>query len=327
MSIFRDFFNVKQSPIFTGSRFGFGSGGGAAAEGGLTPKTYVIELFGGGGGAGSSGGSGGSGGYSKVSITLNAGQTYYVTAGVKGYNGQNSGARVRSSGGNGLRQSNTDQGGSGGGFSALWTNSGYTGNPILLVGGGGGSDWQDLGGDGGGVNQDGGKGYDQINGAAEHTPLAVPSGATLSAGGSYNWVYSASNCNGEAGVYLRGGDSTCSDTYAGGAGGGGYYGGGAGTGNTGNGGTPGSGGSGYADTSNYTISITTNTSPGQRNGSFQPGSSGTYHQSNHPGGSYGGGGSPGNHGQHGRVRIYAADGTTLISDVTGPATNTAVTLT
>ena len=31
MSIFRDFFNVKQKPVFTGSRFGFGSGGGAAS--------------------------------------------------------------------------------------------------------------------------------------------------------------------------------------------------------------------------------------------------------------------------------------------------------
>lgn len=31
MSIFRDFFAVKQKPIFTGSRFGFGSGGGGAA--------------------------------------------------------------------------------------------------------------------------------------------------------------------------------------------------------------------------------------------------------------------------------------------------------
>ena len=31
MSIFRDFF-VKQKPIFTGLKFGFGSGGGGAAE-------------------------------------------------------------------------------------------------------------------------------------------------------------------------------------------------------------------------------------------------------------------------------------------------------
>ena len=32
MSIFRDFFNVKQSPIFTGYRFGFGGGGAAVDE-------------------------------------------------------------------------------------------------------------------------------------------------------------------------------------------------------------------------------------------------------------------------------------------------------
>jgi len=31
MSIFRDFFNVKEKPVFTGSRFGFGSGGGGGA--------------------------------------------------------------------------------------------------------------------------------------------------------------------------------------------------------------------------------------------------------------------------------------------------------
>ncbi len=31
MSIFRDFFNVKQKPVFTGSRFGFGSGGGGGS--------------------------------------------------------------------------------------------------------------------------------------------------------------------------------------------------------------------------------------------------------------------------------------------------------
>lgn len=32
MSIFRDFFNVKQKPIFTGSRYGFGSGGGESVS-------------------------------------------------------------------------------------------------------------------------------------------------------------------------------------------------------------------------------------------------------------------------------------------------------
>ena len=43
MSIFRDFFAVKQKPIFTGSRFGFGSGGGAAAD----PPLPSLEASGG----------------------------------------------------------------------------------------------------------------------------------------------------------------------------------------------------------------------------------------------------------------------------------------
>jgi len=97
MSIFRDFFNVKQSPIFTGYRFGFGGGGSADAgdgdggtqvSGGDVEYTYngkkfhiftssgsltvdssdsTVEiqyvLIGGGGGtAGDAGGGGGAGG-------------------------------------------------------------------------------------------------------------------------------------------------------------------------------------------------------------------------------------------------------------------------
>lgn len=38
MSIFRDFFNVKQKPVFTGSRFGFGSGG--AGDTGSAPPGF-----------------------------------------------------------------------------------------------------------------------------------------------------------------------------------------------------------------------------------------------------------------------------------------------
>ena len=43
MSIFRDFFHVKEKPVFTGSRFGFGSGGGAAAD----PPPPSLEASGG----------------------------------------------------------------------------------------------------------------------------------------------------------------------------------------------------------------------------------------------------------------------------------------
>jgi len=322
--------NKKEAPIL--GLQGSGGGLGYLAGAGSLP-TYIIEIFGGGGGSGATNSSGGSGGYSKVEINLIPG-TYYVTAGVKGYNGVSSGARARSAGGNGLRQKQTDQGGSGGGFSAIWANNSYTGNPILLVGGAGGSDWGDMGGDGGGVNQNGGTGWDNHNNAAEYRPNSRPIGATLTAGGYYNHTYSSTSptCDGEAGVAFRGGDTTCTDTYSGGGGGGGYYGGGAGTGNVGNGGTPGSGGSGYADTSNYDITIITNTSPSQRDRTFNPASHSMYWQPNNPGaslgsGNWGGGGTMASDGQHGRVRIYAKDGTTLLHDITGAATNTAVTLT
>lgn len=44
MSIFRDFFHVKQKPIFTGYRFGFGSGGGAT---GPVPPAPGVNASGG----------------------------------------------------------------------------------------------------------------------------------------------------------------------------------------------------------------------------------------------------------------------------------------
>ena len=43
MSIFRDFFAVKEKPVFTGSRFGFGSGGG----GGVADPVIGLEASGG----------------------------------------------------------------------------------------------------------------------------------------------------------------------------------------------------------------------------------------------------------------------------------------
>tara|TARA_R100000027_G_scaffold56270_1_gene45513 strand:- start:406 stop:1392 length:987 start_codon:yes stop_codon:yes gene_type:complete len=47
MSIFRDFFAVKQKPIFTGSRFGFGSGGGGggADSGGPVHSASGATIF------------------------------------------------------------------------------------------------------------------------------------------------------------------------------------------------------------------------------------------------------------------------------------------
>ena len=39
MSIFRDFFAVKQKPVFTGLKFGFGRGAGGASVTPATPFT------------------------------------------------------------------------------------------------------------------------------------------------------------------------------------------------------------------------------------------------------------------------------------------------
>ena len=47
MSIFRDFFNVKQKPVFTGSRFGFGSGGGGGAAAPSGPSAGTLAATGG----------------------------------------------------------------------------------------------------------------------------------------------------------------------------------------------------------------------------------------------------------------------------------------
>jgi len=304
------------------------SGGGAN-----TGTVYGIELWGAGGGAGagSYNGNGGAGGYSKFTIQLPAG-TYYATAGKKGMHGANGGYNQRGAGGQGLRNVGQDQGGGAGGFSGIWPNNSYTGNPIAMVGGGGGSDWVDQGGNGGGVHVNGGTGFDQMSGNNEYKPECRPIGATLTAGGFYSHTEGQPTCLGEAGVQLRGGDATCNDTWAGGGGGGGYWGGGAGTGNVGNGGTPGSGGSGYLDsTSNggsWLVTVLRNTTAAQRAQSYTPGN-GTYYQQDSNGAamtSYGGGGDQNQDGQDGRVRVWNSTFTSLLHDISGPATNSSFTV-
>jgi hypothetical protein len=122
MSIFRDFFAVKQKPIFTGSRFGFGSSGAPAPEppkgleatgGGVsapgdgykyhvftTPGTFTVDsvtnagtfevcLVGGGGGGrhggDSAGGGGGAGGLVyRHSIPATAGNSFPIVIGAGG---------------------------------------------------------------------------------------------------------------------------------------------------------------------------------------------------------------------------------------------------
>ena len=320
----------KQRPLLSMT----GMWGGAARATGV-PKfvgtTYGIIIWGGGGGAGagSNQGSGGCGGYSKFTIDIPAG-TYYATAGQNGVNGDQSGYNQNRVGGGGRRLVGTDQGGTGGGFSGLWANNTYSGDPIFVAGGGAGSDWQDQGGNGGGVGENGGGGYDQIGGAeGSNGTNARPIGATQTAGGFYDWTYSSQPgpqvCNGEVGVQLRGGDSTCTDTWAGGGGGGGYWGGGAGTGNIGQGGSPGSGGSGYINEL-YAYTIITQTTGSNRLQTFTgPQASSTYYQPNHPG-SYGGGAARDSNGQEGRFRIYNSTFNTLLHDFDGGKQNYTFTL-
>ena len=289
---------------------------------------YGFELWGGGGGGGAYKGGGGSGGYWKGTIVLPAG-VYYITAGQQGFNSSEAGARQRGAGGPGLRQNGSNEGGSGGGFSAIWDNSSYTGNPIALVAGGGRSDWWDLGGNGGGIGGDGGKGYDNSNPAyqsGENNAPGRPNGATLTAGGSYSHANSkptSTPCNGEAGVQLRGGDAECNDTWGGGAGGGGYWGGGAGTGNNGSGGTPGSGGSGYQNGS-YTFNTQVNTpSGGQRSQNYNPNTGSMYYQTSHPG-TYGGGGYKNNDGGGGHVKIWNSSFNSTLHEYSADTENEAV---
>lgn len=110
MSIFRDFFNVKQSPIFTGYRFGFGGGGGeeaiaetdwvrilnqaGPASGTLSTGGYnQILCFGVGAGAGGAagsdddgggGGAGAAGQFSGYKITFAFGTTLTYSVGAGG---------------------------------------------------------------------------------------------------------------------------------------------------------------------------------------------------------------------------------------------------
>ena len=321
----------KESPLQGMSGLWGGTQGALTSSVGGTPgTTFGILLYGAGGGAGAGNymGAGGCGGYTKLTISLPAG-TYYATAGESGLHGTVSGYNQTRVGGGGKRLVGTDQGGTGGGFSGIWANNTYSGDPVCMVGGGGGSDWEDQGGNGGGCGINGGTGFDRI-GNEEYTPNARPIGATLTAGGFYDWTYSSQpgpeQCNGEVGVQLRGGNATCTDTWAGGGGGGGYWGGGAGTGNVGQGGTPGSGGSGFVD-DDYTHTIVTNTTSAQRLETFAgPDANNIYYQPNHPG-TYGGGAARNGNGGGGRVRIYDETFTTLLHDFTAGSQNSSFTVT
>jgi CshA-type fibril repeat protein len=184
----------------------------------------VADVFGAGGSSPLEG-KGGGGGWSTGTITVTPGETLTVTVGEAGkddstvgtYGGGGAGGVSAANPlehGTGREENGIDDGGSGGGMSALWRTS-YGVGPLLIAGGGGAAalDTADDGGGGGGGSGGGGDG-----------------GATAGGGGTQVTGGTAGNngCGGgNAGSALLGGDG--GDGYSpGGGGGGGYKGGGGG---------------------------------------------------------------------------------------------------
>jgi len=217
----------------------------------------TIKAWGAGGGGGwwngGSAGSGGAGGFAQGTSSetpgdaaLTLGQSVYVVVGTGGFNvgTNNEGSKTAAEGGNGsANKYGSHRGGSGGGFSGVFTGSSggdVTQSNALVIagGGGGGSSFDRSGADesgGGGGGTTGGQGKGRSPGG----------GGTQSAGGN--------SADGDAGTALKGGNVATSEgtNMAAGGGGGGYFGGGAGsvTGSSDNENTGGGGGgSGFVKT-------------------------------------------------------------------------------
>jgi len=216
MSIFNEF-NKKEKPVFTGLKFGFGSGGGGSSgltggSGGVkfSDSTYTYHIFvqgdtsdftanvtisnchvvcvgGGGGGAnGQGGGGGGSSVGHYVDGTLPAG-TYPVSIGSGGATAPNSPpySVSGSKGGDSTFGGTTVYGGGGG----LRNNYGYEGNPSQpglggnAGGGGGGSLFGNLAADGVVTSQPGGPLGFTIYGGNNGAPAAQQGDGSGGGGG------------------------------------------------------------------------------------------------------------------------------------------------
>jgi len=243
MSIFRDFFAVKQKPVFTGLKFGFGSGGGGGGDpSGLDLTMYLWGAGGGDRNNASEPGNGGSGGFMQASgATFAPSDTIYVYVGSPGITpGEEGPASLPSVFGGAPSQAGGTFSGAGGGASYVTlngerTNGSGSGTVIAVAGGGGGNGYS--GGGGGGYPTGGtGGGYDGANGGTGGTQSA---GGT---GGDNDHSGSASN-----GAFLLGGTQGPGSSSPGGGGGGGYYGGGGGGGANSNSGGSGGGGSSYVN--------------------------------------------------------------------------------
>ena len=186
----------KEKPVFTGLKFGFGSGGSsAAAPTPATPFTAKIVLVGGGGGGGISqgGGGGGAGGVAFFDYPITIGSPYAFRVGSGGrasvgpnndpaldgeYSQWVSTAYRVGEGGNGGQPANdggngNEQGGSGGGGGNSGSGGGGTGvptpyQPYIFGGYGGGAGVPGPGGSGG--NKGGGGGGATQNGSDAFGP-------------------------------------------------------------------------------------------------------------------------------------------------------------
>ena len=273
MSVFRDFFAVKQKPVFTGLKYGFGAvqeSGPTGPPGGAASGAFVC--WGGGGAGGEEGSIGGGGGCANGTLALAQGTYTFVVGDTGTAHSPSAGQNAATIGGGSCR---TGNGGGGGGFTGLFSGDhtpcpflGYDsngtaspfpqrdnahGSSVIIAGGGGGCGQEPTsnngGGGGGGTNGDPGQG--------PNSPTKGGGGTQNSHGGN-----APSLGGGDAGGKLLGGWSGATNN-GGGGGGGGFYGGGCGGHAPDN--TPESagGGSGYINPSYGSATLTTG-DPGQQ---------------------------------------------------------------
>lgn len=246
MSIFSNFFHVKQSPIL--SLLGFGGGGSGPALGGVSaPKTLTIKMWGASGGGWTTKGWGNpspgsaAGALSVTDATyeelgIASGDTLYIYVG--GTNNGNSGGN--NGGHPGGAGSGAGPGRGGGGMTSVYKGT-YSQTRMLIAGGSGGSGtmssfgWYPTGYPSPSNNNQSSPPFNAPNG---------PGGGTQNFGGSGS--IHPSYPDGSPGGQFNGGSGSPTSNGAAGGGGAGWYGGGGGHGDTGAAnGSGGSGGSNY----------------------------------------------------------------------------------
>ena len=250
MSIFRDFFNLKEKP-FTGFA-GFGGGAaGLAYAGGSSGVDATMYLWGAGGGDRANGqepGNGGSGGFMQVSGAFAESDTLYVYVGSCGLSPYNNGPSMTPGiFGGAPNEAGGSYSGAGGGACYVSLNgertNGAGGGTVIAVAGGGG---------GNGYNGGGGGGYPTGGTGGDYDGATGGAGGTQSAGGAGGGNDHNSD-NGSPGSFLIGGPGGPGSSSKGAGGGGGYWGGGGGGGANTNSAGGGGGGSSYGNPAYVTI--------------------------------------------------------------------------